>query len=301
MKFQKVLFSTGIFLLLVGFYLYTGLRSNTGMASATSDHRGEAGGDYFRVPIFLFHNLDGNGRYSITRQEFQEYLEMIRESGVKVIPLKTLMEHAMHKRRLNHPSVVITIDDDFTNIVRVAAPLLREYRYPATFFVYIKDINSHPRGGLSWEDLNRIYGEGFEVQNHSWTHTRFYKPHEGESPVAYNKRVTREITDSRHVLEDKIPGNKIYAFAFPMGFYNDELKHKLHMDGYSLMLTTDGHPVNLDESFTSIFDRYTIERGDLQRHRRRFLNQLKIAHTMEHESGETQQAALSSTEAVSRP
>ncbi len=250
---------------------------NAGDFDSTADT-----GKHHLVPVFLFHNLDGDGKYAITRQEFRTYLNMIRESGVDVISLKTLLEHARKGKMFSRPSVVITIDDDYKNIARVAAPLLREYQFPATIFVYLKDINNHPRGGMSWDDLRRLHKEGFEIQNHSWSHGIFHKPASGESWEAYSHRVDREIVESKVAIEKNIPGNKVYAFAFPMGYYSDYLKERVTNEGYDVMMTVDGDPVDVLDSFNGIFDRYTIGKGDLQKYRKRFLHQLELAHS-EHE------------------
>ena len=249
---------------------------------------------YKNVPIFLFHNLDGEGKYSITRHEFKNYLEIIQEEGYEVISLKTLMSHARSGRAFEKPSCVITIDDDFKNIVRVAAPLLREFSYPATLFVYISDINPHPRGGLSWEDLDRLRDEGFEIQNHSFSHTKFHKPFAGETEHTFYARIQKEIHFSKTVLEEHFGKNTIYAFAYPMGYKSEILESKLKELGYELLLTTDARTVNVTSPFVGSFDRYTIqhlERGDYRKTFKSIL--IKAKNTATHENNLIQQNQLS--------
>ncbi|MDH5656395.1 MAG: polysaccharide deacetylase family protein [Spirochaetia bacterium] len=235
--------------------------------------------EYNRVPIFLFHNLDGEGRYAISRHEFRRYLELIKEEQVDVISLSELYEASKTNKRFQRPSCVITIDDDFKNIVRIAAPLLREFSYPASIFVYINNISNDPRAGTSWEDLDRLRKEGFEIQNHSYSHTMFHVPRSNESPENYYSRVTKEIITSREILEERLPGLKIYAFAYPMGYHSPSLKERLFHADYSLLLTTDASTVNLDSPFTGTFDRFTIqhlENGDYKNTFRRLLIKAKI-------------------------
>ncbi len=62
------------------------------------------------VPILCFHNVDGPGPYSVSRQEFRAYMESIRRAGVQVVPLRTLYQHARENRLFDQPSMVITID-----------------------------------------------------------------------------------------------------------------------------------------------------------------------------------------------
>jgi peptidoglycan/xylan/chitin deacetylase (PgdA/CDA1 family) len=138
--------------------------------------------------------------------------------------------------------------------------MLREFGYPATFFVYTRDINQHPRGGMAWEDLQRLIDEGFDVQNHSHTHTAFHVPYPGEPKSAFEARVHMEVVGSRAIFNKHLPDHKIWAFAYPMGYYSDYLIEKVTDEGYELALTVDANPVDLTEGFNGSFDRYTIQK-----------------------------------------
>lgn len=234
---------------------------------------------YYRVPVLLFHNLDGSGKYSISRHRFRAYLEEIRKNRIQVVSLKELEEHAKNGELFLKPTMVITIDDDYENIARVAVPMLREYRFPATIFVYTKDINTHPVGGMSWEDLQRLKREGFDIQNHSHSHSKFDEPRSGETEEHYEKRLDKEFYYSKNRLEEKLGEHSIYAFAYPMGYYNGRLIQWARDSGHRLLLTTDAKPVDLTEPFTGIFHRYTIEEWSEEESNRRFAGQISIART----------------------
>lgn len=232
---------------------------------------------YNLVPILCFHNVDGKGPYSVSQAKFRAYLTQIRASGIRVIPLRKLLSAALENRLFTEPSLVITIDDDYKNIVRVAAPILREFRYPATFFFYTADIMSDPRWGTSWEDLRRLHSEGFDIQNHSYTHTVFHVRLPGETRDEYDARVHREIYTSREILQQKIPDARLYAFAYPMGYFSDHLRESLTEAGYELLLTTDSRPVDLTAPFHGTFDRYTIQKKFVQNPEAMFARQLQYA------------------------
>lgn len=217
-------------------------------------------GRYHLVPILCFHNVDGVGVYSVSVEKFRGYLDTLKHEGVEVVPLRSVYRHSVSNRLMPRPSVAITIDDDYVNIARVAAPILREYGYPATFFVYTQDIQKDPRGGMSWEDLQRLRREGFDIQNHSYSHTKFHEPDAGESPQAYAERVRREILESRKALVEALPGLDAYAFAYPMGYYSNNLRDQLFQAGYRLLLTTDAAPVDLTKPFTGTLHRHTIQK-----------------------------------------
>lgn len=240
-------------------------------------HKTTAAQQFNLVPILCFHDLDGPGPYALTNAEFRYYLNEIRRSGVRVIPLRKLLEHARGNRLFREPSIVITIDDDYKNIVRVAAPMLREFRYPATFFFYTRDIQKNPRYGTSYHDLRRLHKEGFEIQNHSYSHTIFHVANAGESDTVYAARVHREVVQSRNRLEAEIPGLHIYAFAYPMGFYSSTIRAKLKAEGYQVALTTDAHPVDLTRKFNFRFDRYTIQKKYIKDPEEMFRQQIQYA------------------------
>lgn len=233
---------------------------------------------YHLVPILCFHDVDGPGPYALSRYELRYYLEAIKQSGVTVVSLKKLLHHAKTGRLFDKPTITITIDDNYKNIVRVAAPLLREYNYPATFFFYTNAISRYASVGTSWMDLNRLFKEGFEIQNHSHTHSMFHKKRPGESEASYNKRLYREIVMSRNILEKNIKGLGIYAFAYPMGYSSKRLHNEILGHGYEVTLTTDAKPVNLSRKFNGVFHRYTIQKRFVKNPEKMFRLQLQYAN-----------------------
>ena len=215
---------------------------------------------YYKVPILCFHNIGGKGIYSVTGKEFRSYLQEIHKKKIQVISLRKLYEHSQKSQFFHQPSLVITVDDDYKNIVRVLAPILREFRYTATFFLYTQEIQKNPQQGTSWSDLQRLLQEGFDVQNHSHTHISFHNPRMFASRFLFQKRMSLEIIHSRELFETNLPKHRIWAFAYPMGYSSPELKSSLEKVGYELQLGTDGIPVDLRKPFTGIFQRYTIQK-----------------------------------------
>jgi peptidoglycan/xylan/chitin deacetylase (PgdA/CDA1 family) len=76
----------------------------------------------------------------------------------------------------------VTIDDGHRSIYRIAFPLLKEFGYPATLFVY-SDYIDH--GGLRWQELDEMVESGLiTVQSHSKTHDNLTRRRLGRaSPV----------------------------------------------------------------------------------------------------------------------
>jgi peptidoglycan/xylan/chitin deacetylase (PgdA/CDA1 family) len=249
----KIFLSFPIFFMMFYFYI-------SYLKSEIKSHQNfSANNPYYLVPVILFHDIDGKGPYSVTREEFRNYLNIIKEEKIQIVSLKTLYQHAIKNQFFDKPTMVITIDDDYVNIVRVLAPILREYHYPATFFFYVKDIQSHPTKGTSWEDLKRLLKEDFDIQNHSFSHTVFHKKKDGEPDEIFYQRLYQEIVLSKKILESNL-NHTIWAFAYPMGYYTEETHQYIFKNDYKIVLTTDAKPLDLSKPFDGIVHRYTIQK-----------------------------------------
>ncbi len=70
----------------------------------------------------------------MTAATFQRRLELIRKYRFDVLPLETAVER-LEAGSLRRASAVITIDDGFFSVAKIAAPLLAKFRLPATLYV----------------------------------------------------------------------------------------------------------------------------------------------------------------------
>ncbi|NND33704.1 MAG: polysaccharide deacetylase family protein [Saprospiraceae bacterium] len=76
---------------------------------------------------------------------------------------------------IDKPLVVLTFDDAVKSHRTFVAPLLVEYGFNATFFVtyaWMTDTVNF----MTWEDIAELDSMGFEIGNHSWTHSNFSQP-----------------------------------------------------------------------------------------------------------------------------
>lgn len=72
-------------------------------------------------------------------------------------------------------TVVLTLDDAVRSHLTVAAPLLKEYGFGATFFISQLWLNNKEHF-LTWEEIAELHKMGFEIGNHTWTHAGFETP-----------------------------------------------------------------------------------------------------------------------------
>lgn len=93
-----------------------------------------------RLLILCYHGVSLQDEHEwdpelfVTRAFLRRRFEIVRDSGCVVLPLG---EAACRLRRGALPprSVVLTFDDGFYNFFAAAAPLLEEFRYPATVYL----------------------------------------------------------------------------------------------------------------------------------------------------------------------
>ena len=71
-------------------------------------------------------------------------------------------------------TVVLTFDDAVKSHHTVVAPLLKQLGFRATFFISQKWMEDKANF-LTWEEVAAIHRMGFEIGNHSWTHSDFGK------------------------------------------------------------------------------------------------------------------------------
>lgn len=77
---------------------------------------------------------------------------------------------AKRLKQVKQPLVVLTFDDATLGHRSVVAPMLKEYRFGATFYVCEFGGFEDKQKYLTWEQISEISKMGFEIGNHSRSH-----------------------------------------------------------------------------------------------------------------------------------
>jgi peptidoglycan/xylan/chitin deacetylase (PgdA/CDA1 family) len=120
-------------------------------------------------------------------------------------------------------TVVLTFDDAVKTHLTVVAPLLKELGFSATFFITRKWMDDQEYF-LTWDEVGRIHRLGFEIGNHSWTHSDFGKPENAAKLGTELEQVETELA--------KVGVPKPLSFAWCGNGFGPEALEELRRHGY---------------------------------------------------------------------
>jgi peptidoglycan/xylan/chitin deacetylase (PgdA/CDA1 family) len=190
---------------------------------------------YQTVPILCYHRFGTHSdRMEISAQKFREQMEYLKKNNYRVVPLKSLLGFLKGERQLPKRAVVLTIDDGHRSIFREAFPILKEYGYPATVFVYSDYVN---KGGLKTDEIKAMKQSGLiSIQPHSKTHSNLSVRRAGETQSQYQRRIRQEVAIPNELLAGQF-GERPRFYAYPFGDSNDLVIEELQTNGMLLGLT----------------------------------------------------------------
>ncbi len=215
------------------------------------------------VPILLYHRLgptvaDG---MTIKTTVFASHMKYLHDNGFTVIPLRRLVQWYQGKAPAPaQKSVVIVEDDAHKSVYSEMLPIIRQYRYPVTVFVYPSAI-SNAKYAMTWEQLRELKKTGlFDIQSHTYWHPNFKRDRRKLQPAEYEKLVTMQLTKSKHKLEQEL-GGTVDLLAWPFGIYDDYLLKKAREAGYVSTFSIERRPATAHDKL-QVLPRYLLVNAD---------------------------------------
>ena len=197
---------------------------------------------YQTVPILCYHrfaagNGNGGGKMVISAANFAAQLDWLARNDYRVVTLAQLTAFLQGRQALPKRAVVITIDDGYESVQRVALPLLRKYGFPTTLFVYTDFIGA--ADALSWAQLQDLVASGLvDVQAHSKSHRNLIERGEADSDERYRQMLDTETRAPRELIERKLPV-QVRHYAYPYGDANQAVLDALVRQRYQLAVTVN--------------------------------------------------------------
>ena len=198
--------------------------------------------------VLCFHdilNTHKKGKYTITTDEFIKILDLLKNK-YEVISLENWKSKGLYQKvKSSKPIVVLTFDDGYPSLIKTVIPLLKEYQYGATFYIYL---NRYSDTSTFYKQLVKLPKQ-FEIGSHSFSHT-FIKD---DSPYKH-----KEIFLSKKKLE-YLTDKEISSFAWPYGYYTDKNTMLVKTVGYKSQVSTDYHIASIDAP-QSNYARFTVQK-----------------------------------------
>ena len=182
---------------------------------------------------------------------FRRQMAYIAQQRLPVVSLSDLIDALKGYRTIPPDAVVITLDDGWQNQYEEAFPVLKQYGFTATFFIYTKAIGGGP-GFMTWNELHVLQTSGMTIGAHSRTH-----------PNLTDRRVSLhdEIDGSRDDIERNL-GVRPDLFAYPYGAWDAHVADAVRAAGFRGARALGDAPVATDSTVFEI--RSVLATDDMQ-------------------------------------
>ncbi len=170
------------------------------------------------VPVLMYHEVAPRAAldalagkmqrgYIAELDEFARQMQWLADHGFRAISLEQMLAPASGVDAGR--SVVITFDDGYLGNYRHAAPILRQHRFTATFFVVSNKIGADAM--MTWAQLREMHAAGLSVESHTANHPLLSTL---DAP-----RTRAELIESKQRIEDEV-GAPVRFLSLPNGDSN---------------------------------------------------------------------------------
>lgn len=198
---------------------------------------------YQTIPILCYHRFgEGHEKMAVSEKKFREQMQYLKDNNFHVIAMQDISEFVESMGSLPKKSVIITIDDGYRSTYDIAFPILKEFDFPATVFLYTDFMGA--RDALSWSQNKEMLKSGLiDLQPHSKSHPNMSLRKINESDKDYWKRIKAEIDNPSKKIQRYLK-NELHTFAYPYGDTNDRIIDYLKENKYQLGVTVQpgGNP-----------------------------------------------------------
>lgn len=216
-----------------------------------------------QVSILGYHDfVTGRARndMEINADHFRRQMQALKDGRISVISMADFLQWKAGEKDVPDPCVVITIDDGWKSVHTLALPVLREFGYPFTVFLYKNFVNGGGRA-LTTSEIRDIMAAKGEIGSHSVSHPlpAQFREYERRGPDAIEAFRASQLRDSKQFLEDLLMV-KVTTYAYPGGFYKTRDQELAVEYGYVAAFTCN--PVKVDWETPAMEIPRFIVRGD---------------------------------------
>lgn len=226
-----------------------------------------AADDHTRVSVLGYHEFSSSKPPTAMRirtATFRKQMEALKTLGLPVISMADFIAWKRGEKVIPPRSVIITIDDGWKSVYTDAFPILKEFGYPFTIFLYKNYVDGGGRA-LKSEWIREMQKHKGTIGSHSVSHPfpSGIKRQLKKGQEAYEKFMRHEFGESRKFLEQRF-GQTVTTYAYPGGFLRDDMYPFAAEFGYEYLFTVKPGKVRREQDNRAL-PRYIIH-GDSELH-----------------------------------
>lgn len=196
--------------------------------------------DGVRVAVLGYHDFSTSlpeTAMRIRTSKFRKQMETIRQLGITVISLADFVAWKNGEKKIPEKSVLLTFDDGWKSVYTDALPILREFNYPYTLYLYKNYVDGGGKA-LTSTMIQQMVKEGAALGSHSISHPypATFKKYRKKGEDAYDAFLRKEMGESKRFLESKF-AVKVSSYAYPGGYSTPEMFPLCKEFGYNQCFT----------------------------------------------------------------
>ncbi len=188
-----------------------------------------------RVPVLMYHHIQPEaqsrekGQTSLTVDNgfFDQQMSYLVQAGYTSIFANELTDALRNHTGLPAKSVVITMDDGYSDNFTYALPVLQKYNLKANIMLASGLMGNGDM--LTWDQVKGLKSSGLiYFTNHTWSHYAISNNNQ--------EKVNMEIDTGKSVIENQT-GQSVNVFTYPYGAFNNNSIAILAQKGYASAFT----------------------------------------------------------------
>ena len=202
------------------------------------------------VPVLMYHHIQpeaqavslGQTSLTVDNTMFASQMAYLEKQGYTTITTEQLANALLTHQSLPAKSLVITIDDGYSDIYTYAFPVLQQYHLTANLMI-VSGLVDNP-DLLTWNQIKQMQQSGLIYLNdHTWSHF----------PLANGteKKDQFEIQTAQKQIEQET-GQTVDILAYPYGSFDTAVVNILVSDGFKAAFSSIPGTLQCDSFIMSL-------------------------------------------------
>jgi peptidoglycan/xylan/chitin deacetylase (PgdA/CDA1 family) len=226
--------------------LALGLQLASSGASASAREAGSpqpAAATAVSIPVLLYHVVTDNpsGRYQLSLSKFREQMNYLAANGYTALSVAQYYSIMTLQSPAPSRPILLTFDDSTADFATNVVPVLKQHGFTATQFAVSSWVDTS--GHLTSTQLKALAGDGYDIQNHTKTHTDL-------STLTY--AAAYDEASSADAFITGITGKKPELLAYPYGRYDATAQQALRDVGVKMAFTVSAGKTTPADDFLAL-------------------------------------------------